>query len=159
MHSWTQNSSTSTSCQLLELLVKSFHTLLKSHTSILRYSCTILYKCLTIGNSCGLSLINILSGYHIRLNVSDSCCFIGGPDTDPHSDQQPASDMPYSMQRSTYRSSVLNSETSSSDIHKAVESRPKPKFIDSDRDYLSESHPPPPPPSPVSWRRDHKDRK
>ncbi|KAK5950287.1 hypothetical protein OHC33_008756 [Knufia fluminis] len=67
--------------------------------------------------------------------------------------------MPYTMQRSCYDTSVLSSEDSSSEMHKAVESRRKPKYVDTDRDQYPQSHPPPPPPSPVSWRRDKQDRK
>lgn len=67
--------------------------------------------------------------------------------------------MPYMMERSCYQSSILAAEDSSSEMHKAVESRPKPRYIDSSVDRLAEDFPPPPPPSPVSWRREKSDRR
>ncbi|KIW14886.1 hypothetical protein PV08_07671 [Exophiala spinifera] len=62
------------------------------------------------------------------------------------------------MQRLSYRSTVLASETSSRDIRKAVEASPRPKYASySERRQLPEHSPPPPPPSPVHWNRDKHD--
>lgn len=61
--------------------------------------------------------------------------------------------MPATMQRSSYRSTVLSSETSSRDMHKAFEKSPRPKYASNDdRRQELERQPPPPPPSPVHWK-------
>ncbi|KIX03715.1 uncharacterized protein Z518_07268 [Rhinocladiella mackenziei CBS 650.93] len=63
------------------------------------------------------------------------------------------------MQRLSYRSTVLASENSTRDMHKAVEASPRPKYVSySDRRKYPEHQPPPPPPSPVHWNRDKQDR-
>jgi hypothetical protein len=61
--------------------------------------------------------------------------------------------MPSTMQRSSFRSTVLERENSSRDMHKAFEKSPQPKY--EERRFANE-HPPPPPPSPVSWKYDKK---
>ncbi|ETN39336.1 uncharacterized protein HMPREF1541_05559 [Cyphellophora europaea CBS 101466] len=64
--------------------------------------------------------------------------------------------MPSTMQRSSYRSTVLERDSSSRDMHKAFEKSPQPKYASASYDARrpANEHPPPPPPSPVSWKYD-----